>query len=126
MSPVAASVDEYMAALPEDQRGALEKLRETIKAVVPEATEVISYQLPTFRYRGRMLVAFGAATNHCALYVMSKPVMEAHREELKSYATGKGSVRFPPGKPLPDALVTKLVKARIQENEAAAASRSKR
>jgi uncharacterized protein YdhG (YjbR/CyaY superfamily) len=111
------SVDDYLAALPEDSRATLEKLRATIRAAAPKATEGISYQVPTFKHQGRPLVGFGATKNHCAFYVMSPDVVRAHQVELERYETGKGSIRFQAGKPLPATLVRKLVKARIAEIE---------
>ena len=114
----ATDVDGYLASIPEDARASLTKLRETIRAVVPDATEVISYQIPTFRYRGRGLVGFAAAKGHCTFHVMSPNVVEAHKKDLERYELGRGSVQFPAGKTLPTALVKKLVKARIAENEA--------
>ena len=118
MSTPAEDVDTYLAAVPQDARTALEKLRALIRAAAPAATEVISYQMPAFRLQGRLLVAFAAFKNHCSLFPGSS-VMEAHKDELKGYDISKGTIRFPPGKPLPAALVKKLVKARIAENEAA-------
>jgi uncharacterized protein YdhG (YjbR/CyaY superfamily) len=109
------TIDEYLATLSDDKRAALEKLRKTIRAAAPKAEEVISYQLPAFRLNG-MLVAFGATAKHCAFYLMSSTTVEAHKEELKGYDTSKGTIRFPPDKPLPATLVRKLVKARIAEN----------
>jgi uncharacterized protein YdhG (YjbR/CyaY superfamily) len=116
-SAPARDVDNYLARVPEDARAALEKLRRAISAAAPKATEGISYQVPTFKHHGRPLVGFGAAKNHCAFYVMSPDVVHANRADLKEYETGKGSIRFPAGKPLPAALVRKLVKARIAEIE---------
>ena len=110
------TIDEYLAALTEDKRAALEKLRKTIRATAPKAEECISYQLAAFRLNGRPLVAFGASANHCAFYVMSGSTLEAHKDELKGYDTSKGTIRFQPDEPLPAALVRKLVKARIVEN----------
>jgi uncharacterized protein YdhG (YjbR/CyaY superfamily) len=110
------TIDEYLAALSEDKRAALEKLRKTIRAAAPKAEECISYQLPAFRQNG-MLVAFGATANHCAFYLMSSNTVEEHREELKKYDTSKGTIRFQADKPLPVALIRKLVKSRIAENE---------
>ena len=107
-----------MAALPEESRAALERLREMIKAAAPEATETISYQMPAFKDHGRSLVAYAAFKNHCSLFPMSKAVIEARREELKPYLTGKGTLRFHADKPLPAELVRKLVKARLAENAA--------
>src|SRR5213593_3176758 len=110
------TIDGYLAALSEDKRAALEKLRKTIRAAAPEAEECISYQLAAFRLNGKMLVAFGATANHCAFYPMSSSTVEAHKHELKKYETSKGTIRFQADKPLPAALVRKLVKARIAEN----------
>jgi uncharacterized protein YdhG (YjbR/CyaY superfamily) len=111
-------VDAYLATMPEEARPTLEKLRKTLKAAAPQATETISYGIAMLKLQGRPLVGFGATKNHCAFYVMSPPVMEAHKDKLKSYDTSKGTIRFPAGKPLPAALVKKLVKARIAENDA--------
>jgi len=111
-------VDDYLAALPEDARAALGKLRKTIKAVAPKATEGISYQVPVFKLDGKPLVGFGATTAHCTFYVMStSDAMRRRLAELKGYKLGGGSIQFPADKPLPDALVTKLVKARIAESK---------
>ena len=109
------TIDDYLALLPADKRAALEKLRKTIKAAVPEAEECISYQVPAFKLRGRMLVAFGAGSNHCAFYPGSYPI-EAHESDLKAYETSKGTIRFDPSAPLPALLVRKLVKSRIEQN----------
>jgi uncharacterized protein YdhG (YjbR/CyaY superfamily) len=120
------SVDEYLSALPQEKRVALEMLREMIRSVVPDATEAISYRIPIFRYRGRPLVGFGAAKNHCSFYLMSSSVATAFRDDLKSYDTSVGTIRFPARKSLPATLVRKLVKARIAENETAYAKGSRR
>lgn len=108
--------DECLAALSDDQRAALEKLRKTIRAAAPKAEECISYGLAAFRLDGRPLVAMGAAANHCAFYLMSGSTVLAHKDDLKEYETSKGAIRFSSDKPLPAALVRKLVKARIAEN----------
>lgn len=113
--PKTKTVDDYLAALSDDKRAALQKLRKTIRAAAPHAEECISYQLPAFRLKG-MLVAFGATANHCAFYAMSSSTLAAHKEELKGYDTSKGTIRFQPDTPLPAALVRKLVRARIAEN----------
>jgi uncharacterized protein YdhG (YjbR/CyaY superfamily) len=109
------TIDEYLAALCDDKRAALEKLRKTIRAAAPKAEECISYQLAAFRQDG-MLVAFGATAKHCAFYLMSSSTVESHKDELKGYDTSKGTIRFQPDKPLPASLVRKLVKARVAEN----------
>ena len=115
-----ADVDAFLAGLPEDMRRALEDLRRTIATVAPDAVEGIGYGVPAFKYRGRPLVSFGAGKNHCSFYVQSPSVIDAHREELADYDTAKGTIRFTPDKPLPAGLVTKLVKARMDETDAAA------
>ncbi len=115
-NPQIKTIDEYLAAVSADKRAALEKLRRNIRAAAPRAEECISYQVPAFRLGGRMLVAFGAAAKHCAFYPGAFPV-EAHKDELKAYDTSKGTIRFQADKPLPAALVRKLVKARIAESE---------
>ena len=112
----AETVDEYLAAVPEDTRAALEKLRKTIKAAAPKATEVISYQIPLYKYHGH-LVAFSASEHHCTFTVMSPALLREHAAELKGYKLGKASIVFAADKPLPAALVKKLVKARVAENE---------
>ena len=107
------SHDDYLAAVTEDKRGALQKLRKAIKMAAPKAEECISYQLPAFRLNGKFLVAYGIATNHCAFYPGS--TVKALKDELKSYDTSKGTIRFSADKPLPSALVRKLVRLRIEE-----------
>jgi uncharacterized protein YdhG (YjbR/CyaY superfamily) len=109
------NIDEYLAALSDDKRAALEKLRQTIRAAAPKAEECISYRLPAFRLNGRMLVAFGATAKHCAFYPMSATTVAAYQDELKDYDTSKGTIRFPPEHPLPAGLVRRLVKARLAE-----------
>lgn len=110
------TIDEYLSAVSDDKRAALEKLRKAIRAAAPRAEECICYGLPAFRLNGRPLVAFRAATNHCAFHPMSGSTVEAHKDDLKGYDTSKGTIRFQADKPLPVALVRKLVKARIAEN----------
>jgi uncharacterized protein YdhG (YjbR/CyaY superfamily) len=105
--------DDYLAAVTGDKRAALQKLRKAIERAAPKAEECISYQLPAFRLNGRFLVAYGAATNHCAFYPGS--TIKALKNELKGYDTSKGTIRFPASTPLPAALVRKLVRLRIEE-----------
>jgi len=112
------SVEDYLAALPDEQRVVLEKLRKTIRAAAPEASETISYQMPTFKDHGRVLVYYAAFRGHCSLFPASNAVMAALGEELTPYFSGKGTLRFTPDKPLPAALVKKIVMARIEENAA--------
>ena len=115
----AKNVDEYLAAAPEEVRPVLEKLRRTIRAAAPKAEEVISYQIPMFKYHGP-LVFFAAFRNHCSFYVVSKPIMETFSSELKPWDTSGTTIHFSAKNPLPASLVKKIVKARIEENEAKA------
>ena len=123
METKATTVDAYLAALPEEQRLALEGLRATIRAAAPEAVEGIAYAMPSFKYRGRPLAYFGAAKNHVALYGL---VSEAHHEELSGYVTSKGTIRFTLQKPLPESLVKALIVERMQAIDAAEAARQAR
>lgn len=116
MANTAATIDEYLASVSDDKRPALEKLRNTIRSIAPKAEECISYGIPAFRLNG-MLVGFGATSKHCALYLMSGTIVEAFRDDLRDYDTSKGTIRFQAEQPLPVALVKKLVRARIAENE---------
>ncbi len=114
-SAVPMTMDNYLAGVPEPARSTLNRIRATIRSVVPpEATEDISYGIPTFRYKGALL-AFAAFSDHCSLFPMSLAVMAAFKNELKNFPTSKGTIRFPLDKPLPAALVKKLVKARLAE-----------
>ena len=117
------SVEEYLASLPETPRAALEELRKTITAAAPLAVETISYQMPAFKLHGRFLVSFAAFKDHCSLFPASRVVIEALGEELKPYFTGKATLRFAPAKPIPSALVRKIVKLRLKENAARGRSR---
>jgi len=104
--------EEYLAALSADKRRALEKLRKDIKAAAPKAEECISYGIPGFRLNGKLLVSYGAAAKHCAFYPGS--TLQAFKKEMKGYDTsGKGTIRFSADKPLPSALVRKIVRARM-------------
>jgi uncharacterized protein YdhG (YjbR/CyaY superfamily) len=114
MSAKPQTIDEYLAPLSDEKRAALERLRRAVKSAAPGAEECISYQIPAFRLGGRLLVAFGAAANHCSFYPGAWPV-EAHKNELKAYDTSKGTIRFRVDRPLPASLVRKLVKTRIAE-----------
>ncbi len=120
---VARDVDEYLLSVPKETRATLVKLRQTIRAAAPMASEVISYQMPMYKHHG-MVIGFAAFKDHCSIFPGSA-VMDAHKEELKRYETSKGTIRFPANKPLPAALIKKLVKARIQENEARAAAKKR-
>jgi uncharacterized protein YdhG (YjbR/CyaY superfamily) len=110
------SVDEYLAGVPEPARSTLTKMRAVIRAAVPpEATETISYRIPAIRYKG-MLLWFAAFSDHCSLFPTAA-VIQAFKNELKGFQTSKGTIHFPVDKPLPAALVKKLVKARVAQVE---------
>jgi uncharacterized protein YdhG (YjbR/CyaY superfamily) len=112
----AKDIDEYLAAVPEDIRETLQDLRNVIRSAAPDAKEAIYYRIPTFILNGP-LVGFSASQNHCGLHLMSPPLMAAHKDELKGFGTTTATIHFPIGKPLPAALITKLVKERAIENE---------
>ena len=105
------TIDEYLAGVPADKRQALEKLRATIHAAFPRAEETISYGVPAFRLDGTVIAWFAAASKHCSFFPGG--VLEPFEKELAGFETSKGTVRFQPDRPIPTALVRKLVKARI-------------
>lgn len=115
-SSVPTTVDEYLAEVPEPAHSTLKKVRSMIRSAVPaEATEVISYRIPMFMYKG-MVMGFAAFANHCSLFPGPVPI-EAMQDELKGYVISKGTIRFAIDKASPAALVKKLVKIRIAQNE---------
>jgi uncharacterized protein YdhG (YjbR/CyaY superfamily) len=110
------SVDEYLAGVPEPARGTLNKIRAAIRAAVPpEATEIISYGIPAFKYK-QVLVWFAAFSQHCSFFPTAA-VIEQFKDELKGFSISKGTIQFPTNKPLPTALVKKMVKARLARIE---------
>jgi uncharacterized protein YdhG (YjbR/CyaY superfamily) len=112
----AKTVDDYLDNTPEPARSTLMHIRRVIKSVVPkETTEVISYRIPMFKFNG-MLVGYAAFAKHCSLFPTGSGVIEQFAKELKGYKTSKGTIQFPSDKPLPDALVKKIVKQRVKEN----------
>lgn len=112
------TVDEYLAGVPEPARGTLKKIRAAIRsAMPPETTEVISYGIPAFKYKG-LLMWFAAFSGHCSLFP-TMSVIRAFKNELKAYEISKGTVRFPVNKPPPATLLKKMVKARVAEVERA-------
>lgn len=118
MSAQSPEVDAYIAAQPEAARGRLEEMRTLIRGAAPEAEEIFGYKMPGYRHHGG-LVYFSGWKNHCALYGIGEALIEAHREALQPYGqSGKGTIRFPLDEPLPRALITGLVAARVAENEA--------
>ena len=112
------TVEEYLSTVPEPQRTTLKKVRAVIQSVLPEeAIEVISYRIPCVKYHG-MLLGYAAFSDHCSLFGMSSTLLGPMKEDLKKYSTSKGTIRFPVDKPLPAALIKKLVKAALAEKEA--------
>ena len=118
---IPATVDDYLAGLPADRRAAVELMRLTIKAAAPEATETIAYQMPAFRrHGGQFLVSYAAFKRHYSLFPASGAVTEALGNALVPYLSGKGTIRFPADRPIPTALVTRVIEVRLQEYAARA------
>jgi uncharacterized protein YdhG (YjbR/CyaY superfamily) len=111
------TVEEYLERVPEPARSTLNKMRAVIQSVVPEGTtEVISYRIPTFRYK-RGLVALAAFKDHCSFFPLGSSALEGLEDELKAFRVAKGTLHFPIDKPMPAALVKKIVRLRIAQNE---------
>lgn len=107
------NVDEYIARVPEPARSALNKIRAAVRSVVPaEATEIISYRIPAFKHK-KVLVWYAAFADHCSLFPTAA-VIEEFKDELKDFSTSKGTIHLPLDKPVPTALIKKLVKARVE------------
>lgn len=109
------SVDEYISGFPEETRELLEKVRAVIKETAPEAEEVISYMMPGYKLNG-MLVWFAGFKNHIGFYPRGSSAIDAFKKELAGYKTSKGAIQFPKDKPLPIALIKKMVKYRVAQN----------
>jgi len=122
MGHPAKDVDAYIAAAPANARNALRALRSTVMAAAPGAEEVISYGMPAYRYLGQ-LVYFAAFEDHCSFFPGSKAILKTFSRELKSFDASVGTIRFTPSKPLPAALVKKIVRTRMAENEKRARKR---
>ena len=112
----AKDVDEYLARVPEKERAVLEALRRTIRAAAPMAEETISYQMPVYKYHGP-LVFFAAFADHLSFFGVSKPVLAQFRDEVAPFRTSSTTLHFSAGHPLPASLVTRIVRARVAENE---------
>jgi uncharacterized protein YdhG (YjbR/CyaY superfamily) len=110
-------IDAYLATLPDAQREALERLRTQIAKAAPDAVETISYGMPTFKLGRQFLVSFAGWKEHCALYPLTGTFIADHAAELEGYGRTKGSVHFTPERPLPAAMVERLVRARIADIE---------
>ncbi len=123
-SPV-DDVDQYLARVPEPAHTTLGGIRATIRSVVPpEATERLSYGMPAFYYKGG-LVAYAAFKDHCSFFPMSASLIDSMKDELNGYRTSKGTLQFPPDALPPTALIKKMVKARIAENEKKSGSKAR-
>ena len=115
MKQAPKNVDTYIESAPRESRAKLTQLRRIIKSSAPMAEERISYGMPYYGYKGR-LVYFRLSKNHIGLYIPT-PVIEEHKNELKNYETARATVRFPLDEKLPIALIKKLVQARVKKNE---------
>lgn len=115
-SAPAKDVDEYIALAPKKHQEALKNIRKVIKEAAPEAEELISYRIPTYKYHGS-LVHFAAFKNHCSFIVVNKNILETFKSELERFYTSGATIRFTAEKPLPEALIKKIVKTRMNENE---------
>jgi uncharacterized protein YdhG (YjbR/CyaY superfamily) len=109
------TIDDYLNGVSDENRAVLQHLREIIKATAPDAEECISYMMPAFKLKGKALCYFAAFTKHCSFFPAG--VIRGFEDELKNYKTAKGTIQFSPQKPLPDDLVRRIVRFRIQENE---------
>jgi uncharacterized protein YdhG (YjbR/CyaY superfamily) len=114
--PAASSIDEYIAAFTPETQAKLEEIRALIRSTAPEATETISYAIPTFDLKGKHLVHFAGFAKHVGFYPIPTG-MEAFKAELSAYKTGKGSVQFPLSEPLPTDLIQRIVEFRVGEVE---------
>ena len=119
--PVPKTIDEYIAGFPREVQEMLERIRKTIRAAAPDAEETISYQMPTFTLKGN-LVHFAAFKRHIGFYPTPTGITK-FKKELSVYEGAKGSVRFPLDKPIPFALISRIVKFRVKENLARAAAK---
>jgi uncharacterized protein YdhG (YjbR/CyaY superfamily) len=122
--PLPATIDAYIAAFPDDVQAILQQIRRTIREAAPEATEAISYQMPTFKLHGN-LVHFAAFKNHIGFYPVPSGI-EEFKDELAVYKQGKGSVQFPLDKPMPYDLIRRIVQFRVVENLAAAKAKGRK
>ena len=121
----ATTVEEFLRQVPEEARPALDRLRATLRGLVPDAGERISYGIPVVVYRGKPLVGYGATATHCALYLMSTDVMADLAPSLEGYDLGKGTIRFSPDAFPPEEIVRAIVVARIAEVDVALTKRGR-
>jgi uncharacterized protein YdhG (YjbR/CyaY superfamily) len=111
-----STIDEYIRTFPKDVQKILKSVRKTIKEVVPEADETISYQIPTFKLDGKYLVYFAGWKNHISLYPVSSSMVKSIKGMSAYKTSGKGTVQFPIDKPISLSLIKKIVKYRLKEN----------
>ena len=108
-------IDDYLATVPDDAKKELERVRAVIAAQVPDAVEGISYGMPAFRYDGRPLIGFTASKAHLSLHPFSPAVIEAEKDRLEGFSLSKGTIRFSPAQPLPDATLKAILARRLAE-----------
>lgn len=108
------TIDDYIADQPDEKKAVLQQFRKIIKSAAPQAEEVISYAMPAFKYYS-VLVYFAASKKHYGFYPTAKPI-EVFKDKLKPYKTSKGAIQFPVDKPLPEKLITEIVKYRLKED----------
>jgi uncharacterized protein YdhG (YjbR/CyaY superfamily) len=118
------AVDKYLSSFPEDVRERLDKMRDIIRKIVPDAEEKIGYGIPTYKLNGKNFVHFGGFKNHIGFYPAPSG-LAAFEKELSPYKAAKGSVQFPHDKPFPTALITKIVKYRLKQEKEKAAPKKK-
>jgi uncharacterized protein YdhG (YjbR/CyaY superfamily) len=114
-TPVAKTVDEYIAVQPKKNQEALLELRAAIRQAAPKAEEVISYQIPSYKLNGA-LVHFASFENHCSFFVVNKNILKEYAQELENYKTSGTTIHFSSENPIPKKLVQKIVKQRVVEN----------
>jgi uncharacterized protein YdhG (YjbR/CyaY superfamily) len=113
MTKPPATIDAYLASVSPEFRPLLRSVRKTIRAAAPQATESISYGIPTYKQDGQRVIYFSAASKHCAIHMVRKAELDA--AVRLGFGIGRGSIRFTPDHPLPARLITRIVKARLAE-----------
>jgi uncharacterized protein YdhG (YjbR/CyaY superfamily) len=124
MRSIAGSIDEYIAGFPAETQKVLRQMRELIRVSAPDATETISYAIPTFDLNGRHLVHFAGFARHIGFYPIPTGI-EAFKKDFEPYKQGRGSVQFPLSQPLPADLIRRVVEIRVEENRGRTGSRSR-
>ena len=110
------SLDKYIATFPKNVQKILEEVRQAIKEVIPAADELISYQIPAFKLNGSYIIYFAGWKNHISLYPVTDEIKEKFKKDISSYKTSKGTLQFPLDKPMPLALIKKIVKHKLKDN----------